>query len=200
MKSVWMGGRRRSAGFTGVDLVVALSVTLVVSVIAVPLALHTIASARGRHAAAYLAAAIRLARTEAFTSRRPTAVVFDRSSGRWVFRLCRDGNGNGVRRAEISSGVDRCPAQGDDLSQRFPGASIRVDPTIPGPDGTLPSAQPVRFGTSDMASCNPGGGCTPGTVFVASAGGEQFAVRLGSMTGRTRVLRFNRASSLWTTE
>jgi hypothetical protein len=51
-----------------------------------------------------------------------------------------------------------------------------------------------------MASCTPLGHCTPGTVYVRSARGEQFAVRVSGVTGRTRLLRFDPGTRTWRAE
>lgn len=193
-------GRRGDAGFSVVDVTMALGLTLLLSAFAAPLTTRTVDELGGRNAAAYLAAELRLARLLASSSRRTTALVFDRTSvGRWVVKLCSDGNGNGVRRAEIARNIDGCQGE-HDIGARFSGTTLAVLDGIPGPDQEAMSADPVRFGTSDMASCSPDGGCTPGTVFVQSRHGSQFAARLGSMTGRARVLRYERATRRWSTE
>jgi hypothetical protein len=51
-----------------------------------------------------------------------------------------------------------------------------------------------------MASFSPAGGATPGTLFLRSAAGAQYAVRVGNMTGRTRVLRFDVGTGQWQPE
>ena len=137
-----------------------------------------------------MASRFRLARLEAVSQSRSIGLVFDQQGGRWTFRVCADGNGNGIRRAEIASGTDACLEGPHDLQAMFPGVQIAVDPTIRGPDGEPPSPDPVRFGTSNLASFSALGSCTAGTLFLRSPMGEQYAVRLAGATGRTRVLRY----------
>jgi type II secretory pathway pseudopilin PulG len=194
------GGWRASGGFTGVDVVIALAVAMGLSALAMPLAAHVLDTARARHGGALLAAALRAARQSAVATRQTTAVVFDRVGTGWGFRTCRDMNGNGVRRAEVAAGVDACGGPTVELSATISDVSIAVSAAIPGPEGDAPSVDPVRFGPSDLASCSPAGGCSPGTVFIRSSGGAQFAVRFGSMTGRARLLRYEPGSRQWITE
>lgn len=193
------GGRSTSAGFTGVDVVIALAIAALTAALAVPLAAHALDGARTRHAAGYLASELRAVRARASATRRAAAVVFDASNGRWTHRTCVDGNGNGVRRADIASGFDACSAPVS-LAARFSGVDIATTADVPGFDGEPGSTDPVRFGSSEMASCSSTGGCTPGTVFVRSATGAQYAVRVGGVTGRTRVLFFEPGAGRWVLE
>src|SRR5262245_36466426 len=117
----------------------------------------------------------------------------------WTFRVCSDGNGNGLRRAELADGRDSCAEGPYDLTQMFPGARISVDPALPGPDGGPGSPDPVRFGVSNMASFAPEGSGTAGTLFIRSAGGRQYAIRVSNITGRTRILRYDTGSRGWIT-
>jgi hypothetical protein len=113
--------------------------------------------------------------------------------------VCYDGNKNGIRHSDIAAGVDACIEGPHDLEQMFDGIRIDVDPTLDGPEGSGASADPVRFGPSDIASFSSAGSCTPGTLYVRSKSGVQYAVRVGSATGRTRILRYHTGTGAWTT-
>lgn len=199
MTRVWVVMRAASAGFTVVDLLIALTLAVLVSALAVPLTAHAASVAQGRHAAALVAGHVRLARLQAVATRKATAVVFDLVGGHWQFRLCRDETGDGVRRADISAGLDVCPGDPVALHRRVSKADIAWIAGVPDPDGAAGSTSPVRFGTASMTSCSPVGGCTPGTVFI-SAGPEQFAVRVTGATGRTRIMRYDRGTAAWPIE
>jgi hypothetical protein len=90
----------------------------------------------------------------AIRSNRAAGLVFDLVHGHWQFRVCVDGNANGLRRAEIGS-TDVCIAGPTDVRQQFPEVAIAVDPTLRGPEGESGSPDPVRFGASDIASFSP---------------------------------------------
>ncbi|MFI5176969.1 MAG: Tfp pilus assembly protein FimT/FimU [Vicinamibacterales bacterium] len=184
-------------GVTLIESLIALTLIFVVIAFAVPTTAATVDAGRVGHAAGVMAGRFRLARQEAVAGSRSVGLVFDRVSGRWTFRVCVDGNGNGIRRSEIASGTDRCPEGPIDLEAMLPGIRIDVDPTLRGPGGEPPSPDAVRFGASDLASFSPLGSCTAGTLFLRSPLGAQFAVRIGGATGRTRVLRYDHASRVW---
>ena len=196
------GARARSRpdpeqGVTFVELLIALTVVAVVVAFAVPTTAATVDAGRVGHAAGMMAGRFRLARQEAVAQSRSVGVVFDQANGRWTFRICVDGNGNGIRRAEIASGTDRCVEGPVDVEAMFPGIRIDVDPLVRGPGGEPPSPDAVRFGAGDLASFSPLGSCTSGTLFLRSPLGALYAVRIGGATGRTRVLRYDRASAAW---
>jgi hypothetical protein len=92
--------------------------------------------------------------------------------------------------------VDLCEPDRIDLSAMFGNVSIAVDPSLPGPEGGAGTADPVRFGASDMASFSPEGTGSAGTLYLRSRGGQQFAVRV-STTGRTRILKYDPGGHAW---
>lgn len=191
----WLSGL--PAGASLVELIVVLGVVVTVGAMTTPLLASSVDAGRARQAAQYVAALCRQARIEAVASSAAVAVVFDRDGVRWRLRRCQDGNGNGVRRAEITRGRDACVSASVDLTELFSGVSIAVDASVPDPDGGAGSSDAVRFGASDLASFAPTGTASSGTVFVRSMGGAQYAVRVAGVTGRTRVLRFEPARRQW---
>jgi type II secretory pathway pseudopilin PulG len=179
------------------ELLLVLSLLVILATVAVPGSAQVIDAGRAREAAGFVASRLRQTRQEAVTKAHQIAAVFDLRQDRWVFSICEDGNHNGIRRAEITAMVDRCVEGPHDLEEKFPGTRVAVDPTLPGPEGSVASADPVRFGTSNIVSCSPAGSCTPGTVFIRSKLGAQYAIRVGAVTGRTRILRFETGRRAW---
>jgi hypothetical protein len=163
--------------------------------------LVTAAVKRGRlkQAAAFVASRFRLARQQALTTSASVGIAFDNTGGRWTFRVCRDGNGNGLRRAELG-GLDRCEEGPFDVTAMFPSVSFAVDPSVRGPDGEPGSADPIRLGNSDIASFSPAGSCTAGSVFIQATDGTLYLVRVAGVTGRTRVLRYDAPARTWRDE
>lgn len=182
-----------------IELLIVMTLALLMAAIAVPATAYSIDTGHARHAAGFMVSRFRLARQQAVYGTRSVGVVFDwdASQGRWRFRLCADGNGNGIRRAEIGLGIDRCPEGPYDLQAMFPGALVAVDPTLAGPEGSTASPNPVRFGSSQIASFSPEGSCTAGTLYVRSGRGVQYAVRVGNVSGRTRILRYDTGTRSW---
>ena len=64
------------------------------------------------------------------------------------------------------------------------------------PDGES-GASPLRFGVARMAVFSPTGTASSGTVAFLGPSGVQFVVRVAGVTGRTRVLQFDRGRRLW---
>ena len=188
---------RADLGASLVEVVLVLAMAIIVASLALPVTTSAMDEGRGRQAAAFAASRLRDAKQQAVTRTASTGLAFDLAADRWLFRLCVDGNANGLRRVDLRSGTDSCPEGPIDLSTLFPGVSVAVDGSIPGPDGDPPSADPVRFGSSDLASFSPSGGCTAGSLFLRSAKGAQYAVRIAGATGRMRVLRYDRAARTW---
>ncbi len=184
-------------GISLVEVVVALGVAVLAVGLAVPMTVAARDEGRIRNAAAFAAARLRDAKQQAVTRGRSSGLAFDRTAGRWRFQLCVDGNANGLRRADLTSGRDSCLEDAVDIAELFPGVGVDVDGTIPGPDGDPPSSNPVRFGSSDIASFSPSGGCTPGSLFLRSTTGTQYAVRIAGVTGRLRVLRYDAWNRQW---
>jgi len=190
-------GPHREEGTTMIELLLVMSLLIILASVAVPGTAQAIDSGRAREAAGFAASRLRQARQEAITKARQIAAVFELRQGRWVFSLCQDGNHNGIRRAEIAAGLDVCTEGPHDLEQMFPGNRVFVDPALAGPEGSPPSADPVRFGPTNIASFSPAGSCTPGTLYIRSKLGVQFAVRVGSATGRTRILKYDTGNHTW---
>ena len=185
------------AGITLTELIVVLALAVSTAGASLPAFESGLDALRIRHAAGVVASRARLARQEAVVRSRHVGLVFDRTTSGWRMSVCGDGNGNGLRRLEIGTGVDRCAADPDLVNSLIPGVEVAVDPGLRGPDGEAGSADAIRFGASDMASFSPLGSCTGGTLFLRSRRGRQYAVRIAGATGRTRILRYDDRSSAW---
>ena len=197
------GGRATHLPPTGergaaiVDVIASMALLVVLAGLTMPATAASIDSTRARQAASFIASRFRFAKQQAVFRSTSTGLVFDRVGDRWTFRVCADGNGNGLRRLDLGHSQDSCAEGPYDIQTLFPGVSVGVDSTIRGPDGEAGSPDAVRFGRSDMASFSPGGGCTAGTLFLRSAKGVQYAVRVAGVTGRTRVLRYDAVARVW---
>ncbi len=188
--------RHGAGGYSLLEGLLVLALLASASAIGAPLAASMVEDERARQAAGFIASRFRLARERAAATGAAEAVVFDPAAGAWTFRVCADGNGNGVRRGELA-GPDRCTEDSRELGALFPRVRIARDVSIPDPAGGPASPDPVRFGASDVATFTPYGTATAGTVYLLSAAGVQYAVRVAGVTGRTRVLRYDSRGSQW---
>src|SRR5262245_66121533 len=91
-------------------------------------------------------------RWKSVTAHRVRGLQFRKISGRWAWREVADGNGNGLRSAEIARGVDPVLTGDDALDGKVDGVTLGLPPggafpEAPPGTGTLTAADdPVRFG------------------------------------------------------
>src|SRR5262245_22915998 len=117
----------RSAGVSTTELLITLTVLVLVTAMAVPATGRVLETNRGRQAAACVAGRLRSAQQAAALTARAVGVIFDADDDRWTFRICEDGNRNGLRRSELPPGPDRCVAGPFDVASMFPGVQVGVD-------------------------------------------------------------------------
>ncbi len=192
-----MGDSPRGAAL--VDLVFACGVAATVAAIAIPAVHATRDRDATRMAARYLAHRLHVVRLEALKRNTAAAMRFDPSSlgkfGAYV-----DGDGDGVRQADIDAGVDRALAPEGTLADVFGGVDFRILYDVPNPDHTLiltGGSNPLHLGSSNFLSFSPTGTSTSGTIYLSAVSGPQMAVRIMGATGRMRVLWFDPASQRW---
>ena len=179
-----------------IELLILLTVASILLGLSLPVSASVVDEGRTKLAASFLSSRFRLARIEAVNRGMTVGVVFDTAAGKWTLRVCRDDNGNGLKRAEIASGTDTCFDGPHDFEALFPGTSVWVDPRLIGPAGEPGNPDPVRFGTADIASFSPLGGGTAGSLFLRSARGLTYSVRLAS-NGRVRIFRYDVRPASW---
>jgi hypothetical protein len=117
-----------------------------------------------------------------------TAIRFERDGDRAYYSIYADGNRNGVRTADINSGVDRRVLGPLPLHGGASDVRVGINPGLPEipPDTGWLSGDPIRFGSSDILSFSPLGTATPGTFYLAGDG-VQAAVRVNGSTARVRL-------------
>ena len=122
-----------------------------------------------------------------------TTSRFDRDRG-YEYLFYQDGNGNGIRTAEIRSGVDPWISGPEQLEERF--AGIRFAISVPGPVPEIPPRRgrlknlndPIKFGRSDILSCSRFGKCSSGTLYLSAGKFRLAAVRVRGWS--TQVMRW----------
>jgi Tfp pilus assembly protein FimT len=166
-------------------------IVTIVSATAIPQLLVGLDRSRAIAAARYLAQQCAIARFQAVGQGRYVAIRFTPAGSDYVAQMFGDGNRNGVRAADIAAGVDGPLRAAVTLSAEFSGARIALDSAL----GL--GVDPIRLSGTTLLSFSPAGTATAGTVYVLGRDGTQFAVRVLGATGRTRVLRYDRATNAW---
>lgn len=179
----------RNAGATLIDAMFSLGVIAVIATMAVPNVLGGADRSRGLAAARYLAGRIAIARAHAIARSANVALRFREDADGVRFDMVADGNGNGVRTADIDGGIDRGVEAAVSLSDMFPGVSIALTDESPG-------TAAVQIGRTSLLSFSPAATATSGTIYIRGRDGTQWAVRVLGATARTRVLRLE-SSGEW---
>jgi Tfp pilus assembly protein FimT len=170
-----------------------VAVTTVITILGGVAAAHILSSAdhsRGYAAARFLAARLGLARTQAVARGAAVGLRFVQEQRGFTFAAFQDGNGNGIRTADIEAGVDPQVEPSTSLIEQFPGVDIALSATSPGTTA-------LQLGQTSLLTFTPLGTATSGTIYVRDPRGSQWAIRVLGATGRTRVLRYDSAMGDW---
>jgi prepilin-type N-terminal cleavage/methylation domain-containing protein len=189
--------RNDRQGFTVVELLFAIALGVVLAAVALPIGTDALDDMRARAAARYVSGRIATARLGAINRSQAVGVRFLLSSPDYEFSTYIDGNGNGLRTADILSGVDTSLGPARQLGSDFRGIHFGLTIGIPDVDGVRnAAADGVRIGTARILTVSPDGTATSGTLYVQGAR-AQYAVRVLGATGRTRVLKYEPGSRSW---
>jgi type II secretory pathway pseudopilin PulG len=188
-----------SRAYSVVELLVAVTLALLLCTAGTPALLAARDDIRADGAADFLVSQFHQARMEALRRNAQVAVRFESDGDDYLLALYVDGNANGVRATDITSGADPLLRPRERLGQEFPGVRFGFEEGVPDIDG-IPSAEnpdPIRFGRSRMLSFSPTGTSSSGTVYLHGRGHRQLAVRVLGGTGRVRSLLFNVGVARW---
>jgi prepilin-type N-terminal cleavage/methylation domain-containing protein len=122
------------------------------------------------------------------------AIVTEQANVRYV-SLYLDGNGNGIRTADVLSGKDskfRGPFRMDKSGDIGTGVLNASIPQLPPKKGYLDPNDPVQFGKSSIISFSPRGDSSSGTLYLSCRSQSQmFAVVVYGATARLRLWKFS---------
>jgi hypothetical protein len=195
------GPLRPNAGLSIFELLLGMTTLAGMLAIATPGVMRLREEVSLRSAVHEASVAFYLARSYAISKGRNVGLKFRRNGDRYEWALYADGNGNGIRTAEIASGVDRFlgityPWTRNDV---LPGiiADTRVpDPGSPGHYLDHPE-DPIRFNASDICSFSSMGECTPGSVYLWNGHDGMAVLRVFGQTAKLRSLYYRRGEREW---
>jgi hypothetical protein len=191
---------RAEDGFTAHDLLISLGVAVFLLLLATPGVLDLRQSVAVRSAAHETTVAFYLARSYAISKNRNVGLKFRRNGDRYEWALYADRNGNGVRTAEIASGVDRYLGVSLPWSRNDVVPAIMTGIRVPDPSGSgyLDRIDdPIRFNSSDICSFSPIGESTPGSVYLWDGHDRMGVVRVFGRTAQMRTLFYRRGERGW---
>ncbi|HEX4823228.1 MAG TPA: hypothetical protein VFV19_02840 [Candidatus Polarisedimenticolaceae bacterium] len=191
-------------GTSLVEMLAVLAIAAIALAVTLPAAAQLRDAGRAAAGARAMATLFSSQRWKSTTSGTTTGFQFRKQGADWTWREVRDGNGNGLRTAEITRGVDAVVSGDQSLSARVdhvtlgfpPGGSFPEAP--PGTGRVQTGDDPVRFGVSDLVSFSPLGASSSGTLYVTDGHEGLYAVVLFGPTTRLRVWRWNPRERRWT--
>jgi len=193
-----------SKGYTLVELLAVLAVVAIAVAVALPAAATLREAGRAAAGARTMATVLSAQRWKGIAGHRTRGLQFRRTGAGWSWREVADGNGNGLRSAEIASGVDAVLGPDARLEQQVEFVTLGFPPGGPFPEAP-PGRQmlaagddPVRFGRSSLISFSPVGSASSGTLYVTDGRAGLYAVVLFGPTARLRVWRWRPEERRWT--
>ncbi|HTO86772.1 MAG TPA: hypothetical protein VMR54_04490 [Thermoanaerobaculia bacterium] len=195
------GPLRACAGLSAAELVGVLAILAALVAAAGTGVSHLRSVVSIRSAAAEVGAALYRARMFAITYGVNVGLKYRFRDGRMEWALYGDGNGNGVRSAEIASGVDRPIGILVTWGRGDVRPAIMTEASVPDPDGSgrLSSLDdPIRFNRSDICSFSATGESTPGSIYLWDGADRMAVVRVYGRTGKMRTLYYRRGDRQWT--
>jgi len=169
----------------------------------VPTAAAMAIDARISAGAREIAAILQAQRWEAVAANETRGLYFVRDARGWQWFDVRDGNGNGLRTAEVRAGVDPTVRGPFRLEQRVAGIRLGFPPTarlpaVPPRTGSLANVvDPVQFGRSDLISFSALGTSSSGTLYVTDGRHALRAIVLFGPSARLRVWRLDTRENRW---
>jgi len=190
-----------AAGLSLVELLAVVAIIGLFVMVSTPNFLAMRRQSGMRAATKELRGIFHFARSRAIARGRNCAVKFRYLAGEWCYAIYDDGDFDGVRNDDITSGIDPVVLP---FTKVLPGIEpTRIGIPLAGtrdPDTNEPllaTDSPVRFNASTLCSFSPAGSGTAGTLFLTDGQTDVGAVRVYGATGRIRTQMFNHARGAW---
>jgi hypothetical protein len=192
-----VGVRLSERGRSLLEVLLVLATSFTMGALAIAQTSSAIDEMRTAVAARYVAGRIGSTRIDAVRRSSAVALRFEAVGDDYMYAPYEDGNGNGVRTAEILAGIDRPLGPYERLSDKFPGVHFELTPGVPDADGQAATGSDgVRIGSARLLTMGVDGTATSGTLYVRGRKGL-YAVRVLGVTGRTRMLQYSAGDRTW---
>jgi len=181
------GLETEQAGFTLLEMVAVLGITLLVSAVALPQLNRYRHAYRLDTAVQTLASNLEIARYSAISKNVEVVMTFDATQSSYQF--FEDKNGNGIRESsEFLSGTFSLPVQ-----VQFQGTGLLGPPSSP----TGPVTDPISF-SNDRVVLNPQGKLNSGlgSIYLQNYLGNAAAISF-NIAGRMKVFRWDKSALVW---
>ena len=163
---------------------------------------RVVADAHTASAAREFAVLFQALRWKSVNENRNIGLFFEQAGGTWQWWEVRDGNGNGLRSAEVRNGTDVKSSGPHRIETTHRGVRLgflsgQTVSAIPPQNGALVANDPVHFGRSDLISFSPRGRSSSGTLFITDGRHRLYGVRLYGASTRIRVWLWDDREMQW---
>jgi type II secretory pathway pseudopilin PulG len=192
-KEVLMDDRRFSgdaeSGISLIELMIAAVVLAIILTTALPGLKEARGAAAVGGASRQLQGLLFRCRAVAILNGRACAVVFERrGDGSWRCFIVQDGDGDGIRRADIDRLIDPIISEVVFFETGEAGLGILKDEFVPDPSGRGRLRgnldDPVRAGRGDIITFTPRGTATPASIYFTDHRARMRVLRVYGGTGR----------------
>ena len=128
---------------------------------------------------------------------RGLAFAYDEEGNSLSWQVIEDGDGDGVRRSDIRTGVDGAIAATVNLGRAYAGVLSGRPAGVPPVGGGSAGVGGVAFGRSRILSCSPAGSATSGTLYLTNRHGDGVALRVYGATSRLSLWSWQPAARDW---
>ena len=196
--------RFRCSGHTLTELLVVLAILGATCLVMLPMTVSMAERTAIRSATARIRGLLVTTREEAIALQAHRGLRFMADGAGWQYAIYQDGDADGVRTADIASGVDTLVDGPWTIVSPRALATLMIPPGgLPHPDSgdVMPEgSRPVRFGNSSLCVFSSDGSSTPGTIYIAARSGNAAAVRCAGDGGRIRILHRTAGADDWIEE
>ncbi len=201
-KRRFLGALPRQLGISTAELVAVIAVSGLLTVVGVPSLNDAKRCAAMTRSIAQVHGLLVRSRAVAVMRSRRCAVVFDREAdGSWRCFVAEDGDGDGVRRTDISSGTDPVVDGVVVIAAGGAGPGILQDGAVPDPSGRGSLGgdltDPIRAGQGNIITFSSNGTATPSSVYFTDHSRRMVVLRIYGGTGRINRLSWRRGWSQW---
>ena len=194
---------RRDRGFSLLEVLVVLVVMALMTAAAIPAVGRMRTAALTAAGARHLAISLHALRWKSVAEGMAHGMYFADDGSGWSWHVVRDGNGNGLRTAEVLAGTDPTlsgPHRTEDVA-----SGVRLGFPPGGPFPRVPPAggwiddldDPIRIGNTSLLSFGPLGTASSGTLYLTDGRERLYAIVLYGRTAKVRVWRFVPGSGRW---
>ncbi len=196
-------GTDSEQGVTLLELLVATTLAMLVGAATLPAMGQFLSSVRTTAGTRLLVVRLQGVRAKSISRARSHGLLFERDALGWFWFEIVDGDGDGLRTADVREGIDPALSGPHRLGDLLPHVDLgfplgRTIPRVPPRSGWIRDLQrPVRLGNSSILAFSPLGTSSSGTLYVSDGSRGLMAIVIYGRTGRIRVWRHDAEGERW---